>query len=317
MSRISRTLFPVSFLMALLLAGNAFADDCENLGSNQQWKDGLYEVKASLENGNYDAVLLKGEELSFICSRSPKLNYYIGSAYAAKNDFENAKVYFEIAGDSTYEFATTPELSKDIFYGRYEAEHPERTEAAVKALTDERDLYAQKVKALEEQQKSVKNGGEQNRNAADAEKNSNENQQENTSLLEQMSCRTLGAFDQIYDYGIPMWTGIGVALVGAVVTTVGGVLIAKMDKYEHTGYHEEVLNEREAAQYGRVAGLVNIQDYKVGGGYIAGWTLLGVGITATITGTILAGIYGYKLSHFDESYSFGIAPNGVSFGMTF
>ena len=297
-------LYSLLIFSTLLLPCTAFADDCEQLDKNKDWKTGISQIQNMFESGDYDSVLQKGEELSYICPRSPFLNYYIGAAYKEKGDLENAAVYLEIAGDSTNEFATTADMLQKIFYARYEAEHADRSESAVEALKKENAALIaereQNAKAVDEIKQSISTC-----QSTELENRANDALRKGFADLE-----------LALDYGVNMWAGIGTGIAGIIVTTVGGVLIAKSDKYSHTGYHEAYLTENEAAKYDRAAGTVIMQDYKINGGYIAGWTLLGVGITATMTGAILAGVYGYNITHFD-SYAIGIAPNGISFGMTF
>jgi hypothetical protein len=291
----------------MFLALPANAEECEGLGDNPDWQNGMNAIRDAFDKADYDAVLLKGEDLSFICSRSPKLNYYIASAHAAKGSYSDAAAFFEIAGDATRDFETAPDLVQKIYYGRYEAEHPERSEAAVTALTQENESLRKERTLLSKTNESLE------KQMAAVRSHSGATPSGDSSDDAARICLT----DKLADDKAGLWTGVGVGAGGIVLTIVGSVLVTKMDKYKHTGFHEEQLDAAEAAKYGRQAGSVRVQDYKVSEGYVAGWTLLGAGIAFTVTGAVLSGIYGYKVSHDEDRFALGISPFGASFGMTF
>ena len=96
-----------------------------------------------------------------------------------------------------------------------------------------------------------------------------------------------------------LWTGTGIAAGGLAFIGTGAALVAKnpikIKNSTPPEYHEK-------ASYG------------------AGWTLVGVGSALLVSGTVLAGIYGYKYTHFETEnadISYSISPTGVSFELVF
>lgn len=82
-------------------------------------------------------------------------------------------------------------------------------------------------------------------------------------------------------YKTMMWTGVGVGGGGILMTVIGGVLIGVMDVAKDPGE------------------LKSGEDYKIlklNNGYVAGWTMLGIGIGLTAVGAALAGYGGYSYS---------------------
>ena len=95
---------------------------------------------------------------------------------------------------------------------------------------------------------------------------------------------------------------------GLVLTITGGVLVSNSKKIENTG-----------------APSTEKSGFAIRKSYVAGWTLLGAGLVATVGGTVLTGIAGYRYNRLDtngdgeknESVSFSVMPTAVSFEMTF
>ncbi|MBR4985594.1 MAG: hypothetical protein IKY83_07640 [Proteobacteria bacterium] len=102
-----------------------------------------------------------------------------------------------------------------------------------------------------------------------------------------------------------MWTGVGLGAGGLVLAGVGAGIIATNEPCEIVAHDD-----------GR-----NPYTFKDKPVYSVGWALVGVGAGLTVTGAILAGIYGFKYTHFeinDESeVSLMLSPTSVSLGLTF
>jgi hypothetical protein len=116
-----------------------------------------------------------------------------------------------------------------------------------------------------------------------------------------------------------MWAGVGIMGAGVVMTIAGGVLAARVDKVDYKTPDDS-----------------KNSGFRVRPSYIAGWTLIGLGIASTVGGTILTGIAGYRYTNFEErqkhieaeinesmkqesenTISFQVSPTSVAFGMTF
>ncbi|MBQ8037578.1 MAG: hypothetical protein IJ268_11345, partial [Proteobacteria bacterium] len=62
------------------------------------------------------------------------------------------------------------------------------------------------------------------------------------------------------------------------------------------------------------------REYQEKPTYATGWVLTGVGAGLLVGGTVLAGIYGYKYTHFkteNTELSFSLSPTSLSFDLSF
>ena len=130
---------------------------------------------------------------------------------------------------------------------------------------------------------------------------------ENIKLKGDVSTAALGSKLETFEddeaerrhYAAGLWTSVGLAGVGLALTVAGGVLAAINRK----GID---FNENKAW---------------VKADYTTYWTLLGSGIGALVTGTVLTGIFGYYYSHSvsadnnPSSVSLYVTPTGI--GMQF
>lgn len=106
-----------------------------------------------------------------------------------------------------------------------------------------------------------------------------------------------------------MWTGAGTGLVGLAVAGAGVGLVLKS---KEAPCDIKLVSEKTETKATRVQ-----SDVK--SSYLAGWALVGAGGALAVTGAILAGVYGYRVSHQngDSDFSFQVSPVGAAFNMTF
>ncbi len=109
-------------------------------------------------------------------------------------------------------------------------------------------------------------------------------------------------------YRIGLWSGVGVGIAGLVMLGIGSGFILGMDKQY----------SRSESETGKEGG-DRQQHYRIKTSYNANLAVVGVGAAAVVVGAVLTGIYGYKLTHLDDSMTFSlqIAPNSAAFVMTF
>ena len=119
------------------------------------------------------------------------------------------------------------------------------------------------------------------------------------------------------EYKALMWTGFGVASGGVVLTVIGAILAVPPT-------NKEVCNKSEIKDL-----CVNyVEDYlkktNLDHPYtptnLAGYALLGSGLSMLIGGSILGGIYCYKYTHFEDDnaqFSFQLALTSAGLRVTF
>lgn len=123
-----------------------------------------------------------------------------------------------------------------------------------------------------------------------------ENAEQNEFKLKENTTNLLAQFreDQRQRNYKLMWTGIGLSIGGAALLGTGLGL--------WSGYYNEPLD-------------TNRKHVVVG--YKMSLALMGTGAAFTLTGAILAGLFGHWYKQSDVSYSFDIHPNGALFRMVF
>ena len=126
---------------------NAYAEDCDKFTSNPEWKSNFPIFKNQIDSEQYSDALETAKVLYKICPRSPALNYLTGVALEKTGETNKARTMYEKASEYTSEFATEPEMARRIWFARYEAENPYKTDDAIDALKE-------KIVKLEEENKS-------------------------------------------------------------------------------------------------------------------------------------------------------------------
>lgn len=91
-----------SVLVALSIFGSsqAFADDCNNIGSNAEWLEGMSKIQSDFKAGNYESVIETAKSMYQICATSPSLLFYTGLAIEKQGDVERATIYYQKASEA-------------------------------------------------------------------------------------------------------------------------------------------------------------------------------------------------------------------------
>ena len=286
--KINRThMWLLGGVCGLTICTSAFADDCLNLAENAPWNEGMTTLSGQMTEKQWDDALKTAESLNTICERSPILNYAMGRIYREKGDDKKALYYMQRATLFTEEFAVKGKTLEQMWFDRYESEHPEARPAAIAA----------REKELEQRTKEVE-----------------ELTTENLRLQGDVKAASQGArADLIEDieaergrYAAGMWTGVAVAGVGLVLTGVGaGMIIANRD--DTIGFDDGEKDE--------INNILYIKPYTKGTNNTY-WGLLGAGIAATVVGATVAGLLGYWYTHTGTSteadtVSFYSTANGI------
>ncbi len=199
----------VQCLTLFLLPVTAFADGCMDLAKNVAWTASLDQIIQMNERGEYAKAVETAKGMFEICADSPVLLYYTGVALKGAGDVERATIYFQKASENLSKMAVEPGLSRKIWYQRYEAEHPERTEQSVNELVAKNDAMSEEITSLRQQLSEF-------------------NLKQNTSFLDVEN-------KVVRNYRAIMWTGTGVGIAGLLVA-VGGILMVNfVDNSEDRG----------------------------------------------------------------------------------
>lgn len=168
--------------------------NCDDLDEDPAWNTSLQKLAELVSQKQYAEAKTVIGTMNQKCNRSPIVNYLEGKILAAEGDTEKARAAFQKASEYTYEFAVTPDLSKNIWYSRYETEFPERTEASLQKLVDEQ------LAAKSELEKA---------NAA--------------IELNRQQLKS--------DYATGLWTGTGIGIAGIALVTTGLILNTTFEPY--------------------------------------------------------------------------------------
>ena len=274
----------VSLLFAVLFPTVSYAENCDNLDSNRTWVNTFEKLQMHVGNGEFDEALADAEVLFRICSMSPAANYYTARALDGKGEHVKATQYYQRASEYTSDFAVAPEMSRIIWYARYEAEYPERSEAG----------FAQKEQQIADLQEQIAN-----RDARIAEK-SDENQRLKDAATSYIAERRQNEHDK---YSIIMWSGAGLGLLGIGMAVAGGLYAFNAFDFD---VYEDVTNDEYTDQ----------RKYKISNFYRTGWAIFGAGISMAVVGAVLAGFGGYQYTHPGDDFTVSVQVSPVSAGLT-
>ncbi len=265
-------------MCGLMFSSVAFADDCQRIGSNPSWKSGMAKLSEQTNQKQWNDALKTAENLSAICDRMPVLNYVMGRIYKEKGNDSKALYYYQRATLFTEEFAVNGKQLEQMWFDRYEAEHPDARPEAIEAMKNENAELKERLKKTQDKAVDARFG-------------------EQADLMVEKS-----------RYGAGLWTGVAVAGIGLVLTGVGaGLIVANSD--DTIEFEKETVKDAE----GHETYYIKPQTKGQNNAY---WGMLGAGIAATVVGVTLTGIFGYWYSHTsvevdDSPISFYGTPNGI------
>jgi len=279
------------------ISSNAFAD-CSDMG-NEQWNDLSAKMSQAYQAGNYEEAIKYGKSLTLICDRSPATNFVISSAYGQLGRDADGYNYIRKATDYLQEYNVPQAMTEKIWMRRAEYDLPYKKQVA--------ELQAQLEVKDREMAAALAAGSE-------------------------ASSANLSASRNLYEDNMEtiMWTGTGVAIGGAVIAIVGGVL---------AGYYGGEANDNLKKIYSMAKGNeTNLDLGKLKHDYAnsndiarAGYATLGVGLGLGVAGAVTAVISYLKLEDMragdsntettvqddSASVSFNVSMNSVSLGVTF
>ncbi len=202
-------------MCCLFWSSHAHADDCLRLAEIEAWNEGLAVLNAQISQERWDDSLKTAENLNAICERSPILNYMMGHIYQNMGNDSKALYYMQRATLFTEEFSVKGKTLEQMWFARYEAEHPEaRPEAIAKR---EKEIELLKANAQKTRENAI-----------------NAQFDEQSDLLAHRS-----------HYAAGLWTGVGIGAAGLALTIAGGVMAFK-DKEKKVDVHQNKENKTVA-----------------------------------------------------------------------
>lgn len=297
-SRVIRKGLPAigASVFILMLGHSAMADDaCMSLAQNDEWNKGMSTMSKQITQNEWDKALKSAESLNAICDRSPILNYAMGRIYRQKGDETKALYYMQRATRYTEEFAVKGNTLEQMWFDRYETEHPDARPEAIAARRQELDQRQQEI--------------EKNRQEIDALR------LENTRLQGKVGEATLaGRLDSFEDaeaerrhYAAGLWTGVAVGGVGLALAATGAALLATQEE-------KDIIEWPTIDQSGGKSG-----ETKISTRSSLSLGLLGAGIGLTVAGAVFAGIFGYHYANLtkDSNVSFNLSPMSADVSFKF
>ena len=252
----------------------AFADDCQKLDSNNSWKKGMVTLSEQMGEKSWNDALKTAEKLNNICERSPVLNYAMGRFYREIGNDSKSLYYYQRATLFTEEFSVKGKTLEQMWFDRYEAEHPEARPASIEALKAENEQLKTRLQQSHDRAIDARFGEQDN-------------------LMAEKS-----------RYAIGLWTGVAVAGVGLVLTGVGaGMVVANSDDSIDFSEKDRVGDEYQI--HPKTKGTNNAYWGMLGAGIAA--TVVG----ATLTGLFGYWYSHTGLQDTDSAVSFYTTSNGL------
>jgi hypothetical protein len=265
----------------LLHQTTAYARGCDNLGQNKTWQKKFDLLNQAYENKDFDTALQHAKDLEKICELSPILNYTIAYIYKSQDDDERYLFYLQKATQNTDKFLVEKELLDQMWSEKYVAAHPDASPETIKARNE----------ALETLKKEL-----------EASNHTIEAQKFEIQMLQKTANSTRSLIDdEIKSYRALTWTGAGIGIGGLVFAGVGAALVAITEPCDFK------------------VNLSGPYKYTENITHSIGLGLIGAGSALTITGAIIAGIYGYKYKRIKDNavFYFSFSPTQASVSLTF
>lgn len=280
-SKFTKTLAIAAFFAGSLASANAMAD-CSEFG-NEQWSTLYLNLVDAYDKGDLDGSLEIAKQLSAICDESPIVNYTMSEIFRKKDMQKESYLFVKRASEYLKEYAVPQQVVERIWFRRAEFEAP--------AMKETKDKLAETETKLANSESKLA--------AAVAQ---NESDRLHIQLLTAEHDEALKSLETI------KWTGMGIAIGGAVVAGAGAALTAV--------YHPKADDELKKPAGGK------FNDYNLlvqtGVGMIAGGLALGV------AGTVFA-VYSHvkisktrnAMSGEDKTLSFSVSPTSVGLQLSF
>ncbi len=271
----------IGCIYCLLHQTTAYARGCDNLGQNKTWQKKFDLLNQAYENKDFDTALQHAKDLEKICELSPILNYTIAYIYKSQDDDERYLFYLQKATQNTDKFLVEKELLDQMWSEKYVAAHPDASPETIKARNE----------ALETLKKEL-----------EASNHTIEAQKFEIQMLQKTANSTRSLIDdEIKSYRALTWTGAGIGIGGLVFAGVGAALVAITEPCDFK------------------VNLSGPYKYTENITHSIGLGLIGAGSALTITGAIIAGIYGYKYKRIKDNavFYFSFSPTQASVSLTF
>ena len=273
--------FCLILLSAISFAHNTMADDCSNLDRNHVWISGYKKLEQAIQDNDDKQAILYGESLLEICPKLPKLNYMMAQLYRKRGDDSKTLYYLQNSTRNTKEFVVEANLLEKMWTERIFAENPESAPENVEKLKS-------KVQSLQDENAQLKDS---NRDLQEALTVTQKDKSSSEIAIEK------AAEDNHKLWSIMLWSGVGVAAAGLATTIAGAVIRSQMgspidyDPEDHT-------------------------RARVEGNYAVAWTLIGVGVAATVIGSAVTGFASYQYTR-NDLLSFALSPQFLYISGTF
>lgn len=276
-SKFTKTLAIAAFFAGSLASANAMAD-CSEFG-NEQWSTLYLNLVDAYDKGDLDGSLEIAKQLSAICDESPIVNYTMSEIFRKKDMQKESYLFVKRASEYLKEYAVPQQVVERIWFRRAEFEAP--------AMKETKDKLAETESKLA---------------AAVAQNESDRLHIQVITADRDEALKSLETLETI------KWTGMGIAIGGAVVAGAGAALTAV--------YHPKADDELKKPAGGK------FNDYNLlvqtGVGMIAGGLALGV------AGTVFA-VYSHvkisktrnAMSGEDKTLSFSVSPTSVGLQLSF
>ena len=269
--------------LTLIALHSAFADGCDNLDSNASWNNNFAQLNDAFKQQNWDKAIAISRDLEAICDQSPRLNYVVAHIYQKKGDNEKYLFYLTKSTMNTERFGVDRDMLDRMWSEKYIAAHPEADPKNIKAVHEKLESTTAELERLKQSKAS-----------------------ELKSLKESSITKDESLQRQIDDYATPMWIGAGIGIGGLVLAGVGAALVAKSDPIKYTSMPKVDSN-------GEISDIKYNEESK----HVIGWTAIGIGSALTLTGTVLAGIYGYKYKRAKDTMDLSFNISSTSASITF